>query len=447
MDRNEQVQQMLDKAEQGIKDVFESDKYKNYLDTMAKFYKYSYRNCLLIAMQQPEATYVAGYKAWITNFNRQVRKGEKGIQILGYAPKNIQVEQIQRDINGNEVIGNNGLPKTETVTKKIPSYVPVYVYDISQTDGEPLPVLINELDGSVESYAELFQAIKDVAAFQIVFEDIQGEAKGYCDPAQKKIAIQEGMSEKQTVKTAIHEVTHADLHTPQTTLTVSERTDRATREIEAESVSYVVCSHYGIDTSEYSFGYITGWSSTKELAELKKSLDNIKTQAADLIDRIDNRLIDREKEKELSERLQSKAGKIREYMEDRRYLHGDLSVPYKVLNEMEEYVWNLPKEKISEMTFDERMFYILQFDRQNMAMSYELRKAQEDGYGYEENLPLIREMNKYRDLSMRLSNNARQTDTEEKKSLKEQLNDAYLESVKRRTEGQKKIDAKEISER
>ena len=289
-DTQKQVQELLKRAEDGARAVFESDNYRNYLSTMAKFHDYSFRNTLLIYLQKPEASYVAGYVAWQKNFNRQVQRGEKGIQIVGYAPKNIQQEQEKTDEQGNVVIGADGQPDTDTVTIKIPNFVPVYVYDISQTEGDPLPTLVNELDGSVEAYQELMTVLGEVSPFPIEFEEIHGGANGYYSPADQRIAIRQGMSEAQTIKTAIHEITHADLHSPDAYIVGDESKDRRTKEVEAESTAYVVCNHYGIDTSDYSFGYLAAWSASKELAELQSSLDTIQKQANELIDRIDNRL-------------------------------------------------------------------------------------------------------------------------------------------------------------
>ena len=299
VDKQQQVQALLKQAEDGARAVFESENYRNYLSTMSKFHNYSFRNTLLIYMQKPEASYVAGYVAWQKNFNRQVQKGEKGIQIVGYTPKNVNQEQEKRDEQGNPVIGADGKPETETVNRKIPYFTPVYVYDVSQTEGEPLPRLVNELDGSVEAYNDLMTALREVSPFPIVFEDIKGGANGYCSPAEQKIAVRQGMSEVQTVKTAIHEITHADLHAPEIDTALENRKDRRTKEVEAESTAFIVCNHYGIDTSDYSFGYLASWSSTKELTELQSSLDTIQKQANELIDRIDNRLAELQKDRPL----------------------------------------------------------------------------------------------------------------------------------------------------
>lgn len=320
--RQEKVNDLLKKAETGIREVFESEKYHKYLAMMSKFHQYSSRNILLIHQQKADASFVAGYAAWQKNFNRHVLRGETGIQIIGYAPKKVRQQVKLKDDKGNVVydytIDGKKKPATKTEEYIVPSYVPVYVYDISQTDGEPLPKLVNELDGEVKGYAQLMQAIVSTASFPISFEEMKGEVKGYCDPISRKIAIKSGMSEVQTIKTAIHEITHADLHAPEQNLALTDRTDHRTREVEAESTAFVVCSHYNIDTSDYSFGYLAGWSSSKELSELKNSLNTIQKQANDLISRIDENLtLLKEKELSVSPSLleEKKAEELRNYTE------------------------------------------------------------------------------------------------------------------------------------
>ena len=298
-DTQQQVQELLKRAENGARAVFESDNYRHYLSTMSKFHDYSFRNTLLIYLQKPESSYVAGYVAWQKDFNRQVQRGEKGIQIVGYAPKNIKQEQEKTDEQGNVVIGTDGQPEKETVTRKIPNFTPVYVYDVSQTEGEPLPTLVNELDGSVEAYQDLMAALREVSPFPIEFEEINGGTNGYYSPTEKRIAVRQGMSEAQTIKTTIHEITHADLHSPEADIIGDEKKDRRTKEVEAESTAFVVCNHYGIDTSDYSFGYLATWSASKELSELQSSLDTIQKQANELIDRIDNRLAELQKDRSI----------------------------------------------------------------------------------------------------------------------------------------------------
>ena len=285
---------ITDKLEQGIKELFESERFKEYLRTMSKFYNYSFNNTLLIAMQKPEATYVAGYTSWQRNFDRQVLKGEKGIKILAPAPYKAQEEREKIDpLTQKPVIGTDGKAVTETVEVLRPAFKVVSVFDVSQTDGKELPdIIVDELKGTVENYEAFFDALKQVSPVPISFEDIPGGAKGFFSPVESRIAIQEGMSEIQTVKTAIHEIAHAKLHAvkPDEKTAPEDRKDRHTKEVEAESVAYTVCQRYGIETSDYSFGYIAGWSSGKETKELKSSLDTIRKTAAEMIEGIDAKL-------------------------------------------------------------------------------------------------------------------------------------------------------------
>ena len=271
----QQVREITDKLEQGIKELFESERFKEYLRTMSKFYNYSFNNTLLIAMQKPEATYVAGYTSWQRNFDRQVMKGEKGIKILAPAPYKAQEEREKIDpVTQKPVIGADGKAVTETVEVLRPAFKVVSVFDVSQTDGKELPdIIVDELKGTVENYEAFFDALKQESPVPISFEDIPGGAKGFFSPVESRIAIQEGMSEIQTVKTA-----------------PEDKKDRHTKEVEAESVAYTVCQRYGIETSDYSFGYIAGWSSGKETKELKSSLDTIRKTAAEMIEGIDAKL-------------------------------------------------------------------------------------------------------------------------------------------------------------
>ena len=290
----QQVREITDKLEQGIKELFESERFKEYLRTMSKFYNYSFNNTLLIAMQKPEATYVAGYTSWQRNFDRQVMKGEKGIKILAPAPYKAQEEREKIDpLTQKPVIGADGKAVTETVEVLRPAFKVVSVFDVSQTDGKELPdIIVDELKGTVENYEAFFDALRLESPVPISFEDIPGGAKGFFSPVESRIAIQEGMSEIQTVKTAIHEIAHAKLHAvkPDEKAAPEDKKDRHTKEVEAESVAYTVCQRYGIETSDYSFGYIAGWSSGKETKELKSSLDTIRKTAAEMIEGIDAKL-------------------------------------------------------------------------------------------------------------------------------------------------------------
>lgn len=268
---------------------------------MSKFHNYSFNNTLLIAMQKPDATLVAGYKAWQRNFERHVKKGEKGIRILAPAPYKMKEEQEKIDPVTNEpMLDKDGMPIIEEVEIKIPAFRVVPVFDVSQTDGKELPELsVSELSAEVEGYQEFMSALEAVSPVPIGYEDIPGEAKGYFDITLNRVAIQEGMSESQTVKTAIHEVAHAKLHSREREKETDflEHKDRNTKEVEAESVAYTVCQHFGIDTSDYSFGYIAGWSSGKEMTELKASLDTIRRTASELISGIETQLQELHKER------------------------------------------------------------------------------------------------------------------------------------------------------
>ena len=290
----QQVREITDKLEQGIKELFESEKFKEYLTTMSKFYNYSFNNTLLIAMQKPDATLIAGYTSWQRNFDRQVMKGEKGIKILAPAPYKAKEEREKLDPDTQKpVLDADGKPVTETVEVMRPAFKVVSVFDVSQTDGKELPdIAVDELTGSVENYAAFFEALKQESPVPISFEDIPGGAKGYFSHAENRIAIQDGMSEIQTIKTAIHEIAHAKLHAidPTEKIAPEERKDRHTKEVEAESVAYTVCQRYGIETSDYSFGYIAGWSSDKDAKELKGSLETIRSTAAEMIESIDSKL-------------------------------------------------------------------------------------------------------------------------------------------------------------
>ena len=303
----QKVQEITDKLEEGLKELFESEKYKTYLSTMSKFHNYSFNNTLLIAMQKPEATLVAGYKAWQKNFERHVNKGEKAIRILAPAPYKIKEERDKLDpVTGEMMFDENGMPQKEQVEVTIPAFRAVSVFDVSQTDGKPIPELeAQELLSTVEGYDDFVQALMNVAPVPIGFEDIPGDSKGYFHTEEKRIAVQENMSESQTLKTMVHEVAHSMLHNKEINrddLVEAAAKDRNTKEVEAESVAYTVCQHFGIDTSDYSFGYIAGWSSGKDMKELKSSLDTIRKTASELITGIEGALrelqLNREMEQE-----------------------------------------------------------------------------------------------------------------------------------------------------
>lgn len=296
----ERMKEITDRLETGIQELFESERYKAYLTTMSKFHSYSFNNTLLIAMQGGQL--VAGYNKWRDDFHRNVKKGEKAIKILAPAPFKAKKEVQKLDAQGRPVMGKDGKPVTEVQEIQVPAFKIVSVFDVSQTEGEPLPSIgVEELTGSVERYGEFFKALEQTSPVPIGFEDIPGGSHGYYHLTEKRIAIQEGMSELQTLKTAIHEIAHSKLHAidPEApAIEQADRPDSRTREVQAESVAYAVCQHYGLDTSDYSFGYVAGWSSGKDLKELKASLETIRATAHELITTIDSHLAQLQKERQ-----------------------------------------------------------------------------------------------------------------------------------------------------
>ena len=297
----EKLKEITDRLEQGITELFDSERYREYLRVMSKFHNYSFNNTLLIAMQKPDASLVAGFSAWKNNFGRNVIKGQKGIKIIAPSPYKVKQEMKKIDPHTQQpIIGKDGKPVTEEKEITIPAYTVVSVFDVSQTEGRELPdIAVNELTGDVERYRDFFAALEKTSPVPIGFEQIPGSSHGYYHLEDKRIAIDEGMSEIQTLKTAIHEIAHAKLHDIDLNAPENEqqpRIDRRTREVEAESVAYTVCQHYGLDTSDYSFGYVAGWSSGRELSELKSSLETIRSTAAEIINSIDEHIAELQKE-------------------------------------------------------------------------------------------------------------------------------------------------------
>ena len=297
----EKLKEITDRLEQGITELFDSERYKEYLRVMSKFHNYSFNNTLLIAMQKPDASLIAGFNAWKNQFQRNVKKGEKGIKIIAPSPFKIKQEMEKIDPHTQTpVVGKDGKPVTEEKEITIPAYKVVSVFDVSQTEGRELPdIAVDALTGDVEQYKDFFAALEKTAPVPIGFEKIESGAHGYYHLEEKRIALDEGMSELQTLKTAIHEIAHAKLHDIDLNAPKDEqqpRVDRRTREVEAESVAYTVCQHYGLDTSDYSFGYVAGWSTGRELAELKSSLETIRSTAAEIINSIDAHIAEIQKE-------------------------------------------------------------------------------------------------------------------------------------------------------
>ena len=299
----QKVQEITEKLEQGIKELFESEKYKTYLNTMSKFHNYSFNNTMLIAMQKPDATLVAGFKAWQKNFDRHVKKGEKGIRILAPAPYKIKEERDKIDpVTQELLLDKDGNPQKEEVEITIPAFRAVSVFDVAQTDGKPIPELAaKELLSDVEGYQDMIRAVEAISPVPIELEEIAGDSKGYYDREAKRIAVQENMSESQTLKTMIHEVAHSKLHSKEVEQDEQMKKDRNTKEVEAESIAYTVCQHFGIDTSDYSFGYIAGWSSGRDTKELRASMDTIRRTASELITGIEEQLQEIQRNREVSQ--------------------------------------------------------------------------------------------------------------------------------------------------
>lgn len=281
---------IMQSLESGVEELFTSNRYQEFLKTMAKFHNYSFNNTMLIAMQRPDATLVTSYKNW-QSMGRQVMKGEKGITIIAPAPYKKMKEKEVLDENQRPIMGSDGKPKTEQVEVTVPHFKAVTVFDIAQTSGEPIQTLAPELlTAAVQDFDSFMQAIQKISPVPIRFDEIDDNANGYYHNADKEIVIKKGLSESQTLKTAIHETVHAKLHDREIMESLGVEKDRLTKEVEAESVAYCVCSSFGLDTSDYSFPYIAGWSSSREMKEMKASMDVIRKTAGEMIDQLTEEL-------------------------------------------------------------------------------------------------------------------------------------------------------------
>ncbi len=284
------VDSIMQSLESGVEELFTSNRYQEFLKTMAKFHNYSFNNTMLIAMQRPDATLVTSYKNW-QSMGRQVMKGEKGITIIAPAPYKKMKEKEVLDENQRPIMGTDGKPKTEQVEVTVPHFKAVTVFDIAQTSGKPIQTLAPELlTAAVQDFDSFMQAIQKISPVPIRFDEIDGNANGYYHNADKEIVIKKGLSESQTLKTAIHETVHAKLHDKEIMESLGVEKDRLTKEVEAESVAYCVCSSFGLDTSDYSFPYIAGWSSSREMKEMKASMDVIRKTAGEMIDQLTEEL-------------------------------------------------------------------------------------------------------------------------------------------------------------
>ena len=376
----DKLKEITDRLEKGIMELFDSDRYKEYLRVMSKFHNYSFNNTLLIAMQKPDASIVAGFQSWKNNFKRNVVKGEKGIKILAPSPFKIKQEMEKIDpATQKPVIGADGKPVKEEKEITIPAFKVVSVFDVSQTEGKELPdIAVDMLTGDVERFKDVFAALEKTSPVPIGFEKIEGNSHGYYHLEEKRIAIDEGMSELQTIKTAIHEIAHAKLHDIDPNAPKEEqadRPDRRTREVQAESVAYAVCQHYGLDTSDYSFGYVAGWSSGRELDELKSSLETIRSTAAEIINSIDEYLQEIQKEREAQQTTSEPTVTV-VWSESNKLRDGQtmpLSEAVKLFASLDEANRNIPG-------YDKTAFRI-DFVMNGVADSYEGRQDFGDGDG------------------------------------------------------------------
>ena len=290
--REQQMYEITKQLEEGVKELFTSERYAEYLKTMSKFYNYSFNNTVLIALQRPEATLVAGYSAWQKNFHRQVKRGEKGIQIIAPSQRKEKEVVEKFDPETNEpILRPDGQPETEVVEHVVSDFRVVRVFDISQTYGEPLTELaIPDLTGQVQNFPLFLQAVRELSPVPIRFGETEGEAKGYYSNKKKEIVVKEDMSESQTIKTLIHEIAHAKLHDREVLEQMGEEKDQRTKEIEAESIAYTVCQYFGLDTSDYSFPYIAGWSDNLKMWELRTFMDSVRRTAGEFIKELEEKM-------------------------------------------------------------------------------------------------------------------------------------------------------------
>lgn len=291
--REEKMSEIQERLMAGTKEIYESGKWAEYISVMSKFPHYSINNCILIASQCPHASYVCGYKKW-NEFNRNVLKGESGIMIFAPIKGKVETEEPKFDENAKPVLNEDGTQQSEKVTREYKTFRPCYVFDLSQTEGDPLPTLATRLEESVEDYETLKNILVSVSPVPISFEEVPGEANGFYSPTEMRIVVQDGMPELQTIKTMLHEIAHATYgHGGK-----DDKWDKESREIQAESTAFWVAGMLGLDTGDYSFGYITGWSKDREVSELKENLELIKNTANDLVTKIEEKLKECEQEKE-----------------------------------------------------------------------------------------------------------------------------------------------------
>lgn len=286
--QEERLQELTDRLENGIKELYTSGRYAEYLAAMSKFHHYSFGNVVLILLQCPTATKVAGYNRWKKDFGRQVKKCEHGISILCPCPQTRWMQKQKTDSeSGLPIFSEDGSPVMEPVRVTIPRFKIGTVFDISQTEGRELPCIVaSELTGEVESFQTLYDCLAELSPVPVTEDEVPGAAKGFFSSEEQRIVLRRGMPQLQIIKTLVHEIAHAMLH-DKTKIPVEEQKVRSQKEVEAESVAYVVCQYIGLDTSDYSFGYVAGWSKDKELRELKNSLGIIQATAGEMISKIE----------------------------------------------------------------------------------------------------------------------------------------------------------------
>lgn len=298
--REEKMSEIQERLMNGTKEIYESGKWAEYISVMSKFPNYSINNCILIASQCPQASYVCGYKKW-NEFNRNVLKGESGIMIFAPIKGKVEVEEPKFDERNQPVLNDDGTQTTEKVTREYKSFRPCYVFDLSQTEGEPLPTLASRLEASVDDYDTLKSVLLAISPVPISFEEVPGSANGFYSPTEKRIVVQDKMPQLQTIKTMLHEIAHATYgHGGK-----DDKWDKQSKEIQAESTAFWVAGMLGLDTGDYSFGYIIGWSKDKEVSELKENLELIKNTANDIAQKIDEKLSELDSQKELENQVKS----------------------------------------------------------------------------------------------------------------------------------------------
>jgi antirestriction protein ArdC len=278
LNQNEKVKELSKRLSEGVQQTFQSGRFKQYLKAVSAFHQYSARNAVLIFLQKPSATYVAGFETW-KKLGRYVRRGEKGLSIFAPVKVSEKIDKPVMDDNGKPVLDEDGNPKTEAVSEVRIRFHPAAVFDVSQTEGKPLPTLCDELQGAVPDFQKIFTAVQNISPYKIAFERMPDDEKGYCSHEAKKIAIRSGMSDAQIVKTLLHEYAHAVLHN-------GTEKSREQKEIEAESAAFIVSDFLGIDTSGYSFDYVSSWSYGMDPKQLSDILQNIQDSANSIISRI-----------------------------------------------------------------------------------------------------------------------------------------------------------------